>query len=401
MPTAAAQPVVLPPPETSGIEHIVMVMMENRSFDHFLGWLPNAEGKQAGLEYLDQAGVPHLTHRLAPDFQGCGHPDPDHSFAGSRIAYNNGAVDGWLRAGRNDTYAIGYYTGADLAFLGQAAPRWTVCDHYFAAIMAESFPNRFYQHAAQTDRLDNTLALSSLPTIWDRLADAGLEGRYYFSDVPFLGLWGARYLSIARPFPTFLVDALTGDLPHVAFIEPRFLDEASGTSGDDHPPADIRNGQAFLSLLYTALTRSPAWPQTVLIITYDEGGGFFDHVPPEPAPSADEAVGNADGLRGFRVPCLLISPFARRATVAHEVLDHTSVLRLIEWRWHLPPLTVRDASATNLAAALDFNASRRVAPQFRVPLGPFGRPCGSLTSVATRAWHQLLALALSFGWPRL
>jgi phospholipase C len=268
--------------------------------------------------------------------------------------------------------------------------------------MAESFPNRLYQHTAQTDRLSNTTDLTRLPTIWDRLEDAGLDGRYYFSDVPFLGLWGTKYRSIARPLLAFLFDALTGQLPHVAFVEPRFLDNTSGTSGDDHPYADIRNGEAFLSLLYTAMTLSPVWPRTVLVITYDEGGGFFDHVaPPQdaPIPPADQAAGNTDGLLGFRVPCLLISPFARRATVSHDVFDHTSVLRLIEWRWQLTPLTVRDAAATNLAVALDFSAPARAAPPFRVPLGPFGAPCGNTAAVATGIWHQLLALAQGFGWP--
>lgn len=401
--TTVAQTVALPHPARSGIEHIVLVTMENRSFDHFLGWLTHADGRQAGLEYLDRAGVPHLTYPLAPDFQGCGHPDPDHSYVGGRVAYNDRAVDGWLRAGANDPYAIGYYTQQDLAFLSQAALRWTVCDRYFAPIMAGSFPNRLYQHAAQTDRLSNTAEVTRLPTIWDRLEDAGLEGRYYFSDAPFLALWGTRYLSLFRPFGAFLVDALTGQLPQVAFVEPRFLDNASGTSGDDHPYADIRNGQAFLALIYAVLTRSPAWPRTVLIITYDEWGGFFDHVPPpvvSEIPDADLAAGHTDGLLGFRVPCLLISPFARRAEVSSVVFDHTSVLRLIEWRWDLAPLTVRDAGANNLADALDFSAPRRAAPQFRVPFGPFGAPCGGAAGVTTSMWHQLLALAHDVGWPR-
>jgi phospholipase C len=402
--TAAAQPAVLPRPEDSGIDHIVCVMMENRSFDHFLGWLPGAAGRQAGLVYPDTTGILHPTYPLAPDFQGCGHRDPDHSYVGSRIAYNGGAVNGWLRASANDTYALGYYTDADLAFLGQAAPRWTVCDSYFASVMAESYPNRLYQHAAQTDRLSNTAAVTALPTIWDRLAHARLDGRYYFSDAPFLGLWGTKYLALGRPFPAFLLDALAGRLPHVAFVEPRFLDNASGTSGDDHPFADIRNGEAFLALVYTAITRSPAWPRTVLVITYDEGGGFFDHVPPPtnaPIPPADQVAGNTDGLLGFRVPCLLISPFARRQYVSPLVFDHTSVLRLIEWRWHLAPLTVGDPTATNLAEALDFRAPQFAAPAFRIPLGPFGAPCGTAATVATGPWHRLLALAHGFGWPRL
>jgi phospholipase C len=392
--TAAAQTDGLPEPEASGIEHIVWVMMENRSFDHFLGWLLGADGQQAGVTYPDRMGVMQPTHRLAPDFQGCGHPDSDHSYLGSRIAYHKGAVDGWLQTGANDTYAIGYYTAADLAFLGQAAPAWTVCDSYFASVMGESFPNRLYQHCAQTDRLRNTDTLTTLPTIWDRLADARLEGRYYFSDAPFLGLWGTKYLSITRPFGAFLFDALTDQLPQVAFVEPRFLDNTSGTSGDDHPVADIRNGEAFLALVYTAITRSPAWGRTVLVITYDEGGGFFDHVPPpeRPLPAADLAARATDGLLGFRVPCLLIAPSAPE-DVSSLVFDHTSVLRLIEWRWQLPPLTVRDETATNLAEALDFNMPRRTAPQFEVPLGPFGAPCGSATAVAAEHWHRLLTLA--------
>jgi len=380
------------------------VMMENRSFDHFLGWLPQADGRQAGLTYVDAAGAAHATHPLAPDYQGCGHPDPDHSYTGGRIEYDGGRCDGWLRAGANDDYAIGYYTAADLAFLGRVAPQWTACDRYFAAIMAETYPNRIYSHAAQTDRLSNTTTISALPTIWDRLAAHGVSGRYYFSDVPFLALWGPRYLPISRPFVQFLADALTGDLPAVSYVDPRFIDEQSGTSGDDHPHSDIRNGEAFLNVVYTVLTRGPAWRNTVLVITFDEWGGFFDHVPPSaaPIPPADAAAGNADGLRGFRVPCIVISPFAPRATVSHQTVDHTSVLAMIEWRWGLEPLTVRDATATNLASILDFRAPRADAPLYRVPFGPFGGACpttGTLAPAAANEWTALRDLARATGWP--
>ena len=231
------------------------------------------------------------------------------SLSDGRIEYNNGACDGWLRAGDNDEYAIGYYVKKDLDFYGPAVPYWTTCDRYFSAIMAGTFANRVYQHAAQTDRLRNTFELSTLPTIWDRLAAAGLEGRYYFSDLPFLALWGGSYISIARPFASFLADAAAGTLPHVSFVEPRFLGEELGLSNDDHPHADIRNGQAFLNLVYSAVTNSPAWSKTVFVINYDEWGGFFDHVPPTaaPIPPADQAAGNQDGLRGFRTPCLVIT----------------------------------------------------------------------------------------------
>lgn len=397
-----SQTVPLPAPEASGIEHVVMVMMENRSFDHFLGWLDGADGRQAGLRYVDAAGVTHRTHRLAPDFQGCDHPDPDHSFTGGRIELNGGACDGWLRAGDNDDYAIGYYTKKDLAFLGNAAPQWTACDRYFASIMAETFPNRMYQHAAQTDRLTNSVELSTLPTIWDLLAEAGLDGRYYFSDVPLLALWGTRYLPIARTFDQFLADAAAGTLPNLAFVDPSFLGEDVGTSNDDHPHADIRNGEAFLNLVYRAVTTSPAWPSTVLVFTYDEWGGFFDHVPPPtaPIPAADQIAGNTDGLLGFRVPSLVVSPFAAREQVSHVTFDHTSVLRMVEWRWNLPALTVRDSTANNLAEALDFTTRSLRAKQFKVPEGPFGTACPTAARAAAATdWEELRAIADATGWP--
>ena len=250
---AAPRNKALPKPQKSGIEHIVVVMMENRSFDHFVGWIPGANGRQAGLTYLDENGVAHPTMPLAPDYQGCAYADPDHSYEGGRIEFNNGACDGWLRAGDNDLYAIGYYTQADLAFYSGAAQAWTSFDNYFSAIMAGTYPNRIYQHAAQTDRLDNTLTLSSLPTIWDRLADHSLPARYYFSDLPFIALWGTKYLNIARHITGFFADCAAGTLPAVSFVEPRLLGETQGLSNDDHPHADIRNGQDFLNTVYRAV----------------------------------------------------------------------------------------------------------------------------------------------------
>jgi len=390
-------------PATSGIDHIVVVMMENRSFDHYFGWVPGADGKQAGLQYLDRNGDPQATHRLI-DFQGCGNPDPDHSYEGGRIELNDGACDGWLLAGENDTFSIGYYQAADLAFYGQAVPQWTTFDRYFSATMAETYPNRFYQHSAQTDRLHNSSDVATLPTIWDRLADASVSRRYYFSDVPFLALYGSKYLDIAAPLAQFTLDCAAGTLPAVSFIDPRFLDEGSGSSGDDHPHADIRVGQAFLNSVYHSITTSPNWGRTALVVNYDEWGGFYDHVAPTTAPDARPDLGT--GLRGFRVPCLLISPRARRGYVDHNVYDHTSVLKMIEWRFGLPALTARDAAANNLANALDFRSSPNLlAPAYAVPSG-VGAPCVStpLSNYPTGAvsgfesWYALRDLAAASGY---
>lgn len=352
---------LLPSPASSGIRHVVVVMMENRSFDHFLGWLPGADGMQAGLVYDDSAGVAHTTHALAPDYQGCRFRNPDHSYQGGRIEYDGGACDGWMLV--NDDFSLGYYQQADLAFLGRAAPYWTVCDRYFSSIMAPTYPNRLYQHAGVTDRLDNSLALTALPTIWDRLAAAGLSGRYYFNDLPFLGLWGTRHLGIMRPYVSFLFDCAFGTLPEVAFVDPPFAGEQAGTSSDDEPYGDIRAGEAFLARTYQAIRSSPAWRSTVLVIAFDEWGGFFDHVPPEEASDVDPAL----RLRGFRVPCLVIAPWARRGYVASGTYDHASILRMIEWRWGLPPLSVRDATANNLAEVLDFATPQLQAPAFPAP----------------------------------
>ena len=382
----------LPAPEASGIEHVVVVMMENRSFDHYLGWLPGARGRQAGLTFTDRYGVPHSTHHLT-DTQGCAHPDPDHSFEGGRIELNSGACDGWLRAGENDEFAIGYYTDADLAFYGKAARDWTVCDSYFSAIMAETYPNRFYQHAAQTDRIHNSTAVATMPTIWDRLAGAGIPARYYYVDVPFTALWGTTYTGISSPYARFLADAAAGTLPAVSFVDPKFLDEGTGSSADDHPHADIRAGQAFLDEVYDAVRLGPGWDKTVLVVNYDEWGGFYDHVAPPTAPDAHPEW----GLRGFRVPCLVMSPMARRGYVAKGVYDHASVLAMIEWRWGLAPLTPRDAAARNLAEVLDFTLHDLSSTAYNV--APFvGLPCPAGGFADYEDWNALKKLALDHGW---
>lgn len=385
----------LPSPGSSGIDHVVVVMMENRSFDHFMGWLPGANGKQAGLSYVDRYGVARSTHHLA-QYASCGHNDPDHSQEGGLIQYDGGRADGWLRAGEDDLLPIGYYQQSDLAFLGQAAPRWTMCDGYFSAVMAETYPNRFYMHAAQTDRIHNSTTTSTLPTIWDRLAAAGRTGRYYFSDIPFMALWGTKYLPIAKPFVTFLTDAAAGTLPDVSFIDPRFQDESSGSSSDDHPHADIRAGEQFLNQVYQAVTTSPNWARTLLVVNFDEWGGFYDHVPPGTAPDASAST----ALRGFRVPALVVSPRARRGFVAHNTYDHTSILKMIEWRWGLAPLTPRDSAARNIAEVLDFSTPPNLsAPRFVVP--PFTATACTPAAVSgpeQSEWAQLKTKALADGW---
>lgn len=413
----------LPSPGESGIDHIVIVTMENRSFDHFFGWLSNANGIPAGLSYPDANGVQHPVYSLAPDYTGCGHPDPDHSYSGGRTCYANGAMNGFLLDSSNDAYCIGYYNATDIPFYAALAQSYTACDNWYAAILGPTFPNRMFLWAAQTDRLSDSFALSSLPTIFDALGNANVSHRYYFNNVPYLALWGLKYVFSSSLFANFLADAASGNLPSVSFLDPIYTVLDDGTGNDDHPHADIRNGDAFLSQVYRALAEGPQWDRTVLIIIFDEWGGFFEHVAPprvvSPANSPDTDLQNGAALLGFRVPTVIASPFTKGIAgqpnlVDHNLYDHTAALKLIEWRFALPPLTARDASPeiNNPAATFNFNspdtsipALPDTGPVFAPPClegGIFstdsttlsGTPSGPRTQLGTRA-NELTRLANS------
>src|SRR5712664_2880916 len=293
----------LPSPGASGIEHVVVVTMENRSFDHFLGWLPGANGKQAGLSYVDPNGVSHSTYPLAPDYTGCPHPDPDHSYSGGRIDYDNGAMDGFLKNPANDIFAIGYYTKKDIPFYAALALHYTTLSNYFCSILGPTFPNRIFQFAAQTDRLDNSPSQCTLPTIFDSLNNAGISARYYFNNLPFLGLWGPKYLLNTFLYSDFLADAASGNLPAVSYIDPIYTLTDDGTGNDDHPHADIRSGEAFLARTFHAVASGPQWKNTVFVVNFDENGGFFEHVPPPRAAApnnVDPDIVNGKTLLGPR-----------------------------------------------------------------------------------------------------
>jgi phospholipase C len=374
---------ILPRPNNSGIENIVLVMMENRSFDHLLGWMPGARGHQAGLSYKDKNGVLHKTYNLT-SYTGCPHPDPDHSYDGGRSEYDDGKMDGWLRTTTNDIYCIGYYAEEDLKFFSAFARNYTTLDNFFPSILSSTFPNRIFSWAAQTDRLDNSFTISTLPTILDTLAAAGVSVTYYFNNVPFLALWGTKYLSVSAPYDLFLAQAATGTLPSVSIVDPIYTITDDGTGNDDHPHADLRRGEAFVQQVFQAVTQGPGWDNTVLIINRDEWGGFFEHiVPPRViAPNdVDKDLVDGKALLGCRVPVVIASPFTRGNPQSPRInsllYDHTSVLKLIEWRWNLPPLTKRDASneISNLAYALDLNNPNPSVPSLPHVTPPPPKPC--------------------------
>jgi phospholipase C len=406
------------PGGSQGIRHIVILMMENRSFDHFLSWLPGADGRNDLTFESIVDGNTYPNYPLAPDFQGCGYSDPDHSWEGWLVEYNYGQMNGFLwRPGAvadnpgvipaaANTFPIGYYTNLnpdgspkalpDLPVIGALAENYTTLDRYFCAIAAETYPNRFYQHAGQTDRDHNSFTPSTLPTIWDQLSpipnsDGIPTGGYYYQDAPFLALWASpaiepgatfKYQAFMHPFSdanastaalssgTSFVDACqNGTLPNVCYIDPAFYNETTGTSGDDHPQGDIRLGERFIADAYHALADNGYLDDTVFIVTFDEWGGFYDHVPPpqviddtNPAnvnhsgdsttPTDGELYPNYRQL-GFRVPGIVVSNLAWPRRVVHEgPFEHCSSLALIESTFGLTPLTARDRFALNLQQIL-------------------------------------------------
>ena len=372
----------VPNPRNLPIDTFVVVMMENRSFDHLLGWLPGADGRQAGLTYLDGAGQPHETAPLAPDFQGCGHPIPGHVWEQGRVQLNGGAADGWLLPGSgNDSYAIGYYTDADVPYLAATTRAGAVCDRYFASLLGSTNPNRSYMHAAQS--YGDKLMLFDLPgdaepqfptppgrpfrtTISHRLQQAGLDATTFHSDLNYAAMWGPAGERRSAPIAEYFARATRGTLPALSFVDPELLStkEQAGLSNDQHPHGDIRTGEWFLHDVIHAFLGSPQWRRGALFLVYDEWGGFFDHVAPPSVPDARQSpdLDEDFGQMGFRVPAVVLSPYARRGEVVHTRFGHESILRLVEQRYGLRPLTVRDARANSIAAAFDFDARPRTEP---------------------------------------
>src|SRR5436305_2436696 len=232
--------VQLPSPRNLPIDTIVVLMMENRSFDHYLGWLPGADGQQAGLSYVDKSGKTWDTRPLAPDWQGCGHPDPDHSWDGGRGQLDGGRCDGFLKTG-NDVFGISYYREQDLGFIPAVARAFTTFDRFHCSLMAATLPNREYMHAAQSyGETDNNLpAPPGFPdtTIFAALSKAGVSNRYFYNDVPVSALWGQPGLARSGHVGEYYERCAAGTLPHVSFVHPNF----GGSEGEG--PGPSRAGQ--------------------------------------------------------------------------------------------------------------------------------------------------------------
>jgi phospholipase C len=371
------------------IDTFVVLMMENRSFDHYLGWLPHADGRQAGLTYADPAGKRFSTHRLRNNYQGCGYLDPDHSWQGGRTELDGGGMDGFLKAD-SDIFSIGYYEKEDLPFTPHIAENFTAFDRFFCSLLSSTYPNREYMHAGQSyGKMDNSLPVSSggFPdtTIFHALSSAGVSNHYYYTDIPVSALWGSAGLARSSQVQNFYEQAAAGKLPALSFVDPAFNGEDQGTSGDEHPHGDIRVGQAFIADIVHAFMKSPQWKRGALFVVYDEWGGFFDHVVPPRVPDLRMSADlNLDfGQMGMRIPATVVSPYARRGHVDHSIYGFESILKMIRYRYSLPPLTPRDLYANNIAAAFDFDHPNFTPPDLPQPPEVIASACGGSTPVDT------------------
>lgn len=398
------------------IRHVFVLMLENRSFDHMLGAPTLSPGYQNSFEgtvYPASTPAPFVM----PFDPGHEFPDVVQQLCGSSATYAGGAYppinnSGFVASYANtksssadggDTGAGDYgeimqcYAVAQLPVMHALARQFAVCDAWFASLPGPTWPNRFFVHAASSGGLDHSPGLTevaewstidgfSFPngTIYDLMNKHGVSWRIYrgIRD-PLLGslpnvaaLKGIR-LSECHPYENFATDIGGNYTSGYTFIEPNYGDIVNNSySGgqSQHPMDDVRHGEALIKSVYEAIRNSPLWPNSLLIITYDEHGGFYDHVaPPTAIAPGDTSPGSPYNQYGFtfeqygvRVPALVISAYTPAGAISHETYDHSSVPATLEAIFSMPPLTKRDAQASNLTSMAALPVARTDTPE-RLP----------------------------------
>jgi len=362
-------------PAPGQIDHIIIVMMENRSFDHYLGARALVEGRtdEDGLR-ADLSNPTAGGEAVTPfaSAEPCVH-DPPHSWGSSHDQWNEGANDGFVRAYANSGApaegrgAMAYQQRADLPITWALADNFCVADRYFCSVMGPTWPNRLYGHMASSQgKTNNSFPGGSAfteKTVWKALEEAGLEWGYYYADLPYIGVFADHWNDTrVFTFDRFAEHVANGRLAPVVWIDPAF------SYNDNHPPHHPGLGELFLAGIYEALASSPIWERCLLILTYDEHGGFFDHVPP-PTTDDDRASDGFDQL-GFRVPTLFVGPWVKQG-VDHSTYDHTSWIKYVCERFGLEPWNRRLQAAQSIAGCLDVDRMARGEPLPAVPLPAF------------------------------
>ncbi|MCL4561055.1 MAG: alkaline phosphatase family protein [Chloroflexi bacterium] len=369
-----------PAPKTP-IQHFVVILQENHTFDNYFGTYPGADGLPPNVKMPVNPTDPTNQAFVTPFHIGNSPiTDLSHSTTTFTKQYNNGKMDGFVYAlnqlKQDGALSMGYYDGQDLPYYWNLADNYTLFDHFFSSARDGSYANHMYWVAAAPPPTDNVRNSTTngidIPTIFDLLQAKGISWKFYVQNydpsINYRNLAGAGnrtsqvvwvpLLNFARfiddpalashivDLSQYYVDLRNGTLPAVAYIAP------SGAS--EHPPGSIQSGERFVKTLIQELMRSSSWSSSAFLLAYDDWGGWYDHVTP---PQVD-----AYGY-GLRVPAILVSPYARKGYIDHTQYDFTSILKFIEDNWGLTSLTQRDAHANSLITAFDFSQAPR-APVF-------------------------------------
>jgi phospholipase C len=399
------------------VKHLVVLMMENRSFDHMLGYLSlgardDIDGLREGMDNIHE-GRRYGIHHLDRTARERGFGDPHHGGKSVERQIASGTMGGfvhdWLHDSERDAtdprqFPMGYYDGDDLPVYHHLSEHFCVCDAWFSSVPGATFPNRLYAVAGQSGgRKDNKKLLGKLdvpiydyPAFTRHLDNRRIPWRWYSArprdiELPTVQcvdgryrdprMFGQRFALFDRKEaggqPSFLDDARDGNLPALAWIDPDFGIMHRGQNNDDHPEADVRRGQALVAAVVDAVMRSSQWPETLLVITYDEHGGFFDHVPPPPVADDVEHMRSY----GVRVPALIVSPYVEPRSVGKVVSDHTSIIRTAlelfcrdETTNKVPWMGQRVDAAKHLGHLLTLDAPRPAHPALLpdLDLPPYG-----------------------------
>jgi phospholipase C len=386
--TAVRKPDTLPfphlpagTPSMPKIDHIVVLMMENHSFDNLLGAVPwRVKGRELVDGFTRKHGQVvnfnqdasgrkiHAQSAVSP----CQLPGlPSQAWNASHQSWDGGRNDGFVRA--CGPIAMRYWDDTDIPFTYSLAQHFPLGQRYFCSVLAQTYPNRrFFFTGTASGTIATNNATFSIPaangTIWDRLDAHKISWGVYYENLPsFLIVPGSANQARANRqhhFTQFLTDAAAGALPQFSFVDPDY----STTSEEN--PQDIQIGEQFVAEVVHAITSSPKWGSTALFITYDEHGGYYDHVPPPRAIKPDNIapiLGPGDvhagyDRYGFRVPMIVVSPWARAGYLSNVVQDHTSMLAFIESKWNLPAMTFRDANAAPMTDYFDFKHAAFMKP---------------------------------------
>jgi phospholipase C len=382
-------PVLINSQAAAKIKHVFVIMQENHTFDNYFGTFPGADGLSAGLSVPVNPGATagavvepyHLPNLRTQDL--------DHSEITARNAFNSGRMDGFVAAQQDrnlpGSLALGYYDSTDIPFYWDLAKEYVLADRFFSSAMGGSLANHQYWVAGMDSGKGESIPAEGiqLTTIFDRLQNAGFSWKFYVKNYdPSLNF---RHIVPSNPrnseiawVPLLTIPSVVDDPSKMARIQDLgnlYHDLADGTAPSvsyiiqggtsEHPPGHVGNGQNATVGIITAIMRSQEWKDSAIVLTWDDWGGWYDHVVP---PQVD-----ADGY-GFRVPTLIISPYAKQGYILKETADFTSILKFIETLHGLAPLTSRDESATDLMAAFDFEQVPRVPSQPQPPADAGGFP---------------------------